>query len=126
MTAKALLDYNSAGTYTPTNTSITNLDATPTAYLTNYMRVGDMVTVSGKFTVDPTGGGDIVWEMTLPVASTFTAEEDLCGTFQLVTSSSNVSEGIKANTSNNKARFLNNAGFTSSVDGFFILMYRVK
>lgn len=126
MTAKALLDYNSAGTYTPTNTSISNLDSAPTAFTTNYMRVGNMVTVSGKVTIDPSGGGDSIWEMTLPVSSTFTAEEDLAGTFQLDTSSGSRENGIKAQTSNGKARFKGNMGFTTAVSGFFIFMYQVK
>lgn len=69
------------GTYTPTFSNPTNTDSTPVASGTaQFLRVGNTVTVSGAVTVDPTGAGSVTVEITLPVASTFTANTDCVGT----------------------------------------------
>jgi len=70
---------NATQTYTPTLTSITNLDAT-TAYTTQYMRVGNVVTVSGRFDADPTAIGDTNFHMSLPIASAIASPEQAGGT----------------------------------------------
>lgn len=66
-------------TYTPTASTTTNLDATPTMQQAQYMRVGATVTVSGTFTADPTAAGAASFEFTLPVASNIGATEDVAG-----------------------------------------------
>jgi hypothetical protein len=59
------------GNYTPSTTLTTNL-AAATAYVTNYYRVGDMVTVFGKMSVDPTSVGACVLTIDVPVSSGMT------------------------------------------------------
>lgn len=68
-----------SGTYTPTLTNVTNLDSS-TAYDAQYLRMGTVVTVSGKADVDPTtaGGTSTQLGISLPIASNFSANEQ-CG-----------------------------------------------
>jgi hypothetical protein len=70
-----------AGTYTPTRSAETNLDANVTPTEAQWMRVGNTVTVSGRVTgVDPTTiVTETSFEMSLPVASNFGAVEDSAG-----------------------------------------------
>jgi hypothetical protein len=67
-----------SGTYTPTLTNITNLD-TSTAYQCQYMKVGTVVTVSGKVDVNPTAGASTQLGLSIPIASNFAASEDCAG-----------------------------------------------
>lgn len=59
-----------SGTYTPTLSAITNVTSTVTRQC-QWMRVGNVVTVSGQFDVTPTGNGLTVVRISLPVASDF-------------------------------------------------------
>ena len=69
-----------SGTYTPTRSAETNLDANVTMTEAQYMRVGNTVTVSGRFTADPTLTATTTdFEITLPVASNIGATEDAGG-----------------------------------------------
>ena len=69
-----------AGVYTPTRSSETNLDANVTMTEAQYLRVGNTVTVSGRFTADPTLTATVTnFEIDLPVASNIGAAEDLAG-----------------------------------------------
>jgi len=63
-----LLDW---GTYTPTLTNGANVDAS-TAYLCQYFRVGNMVTVSGQMDINTNSTGASAISMTPPIASAFT------------------------------------------------------
>ena len=70
-----------AGTYTPTRSAEANLDANVTMTQAQYMRVGNTVTVSGRFTADPTLTATATsFEITLPVSSNLGAAEDAAGT----------------------------------------------
>lgn len=69
-----------SGTYTPTLTNTANISAS-TAYKSQWMRVGNVVTVSGK--VDITGTITLTSTtlgISLPVASNLANEQDLAGT----------------------------------------------
>ena len=67
------------GTYTPTLTNVTNIDAsTPLSCL--YWRAGNTVHVSAAFNVDPTAAGTIVLGVSLPIASNITDAADISGT----------------------------------------------
>lgn len=68
-----------SGVYSPTASSATNLDSTPTMSEAQYLRVGNTVTVSGRFTADPTAGAATNFEIDLPVASNIGAVEDVAG-----------------------------------------------
>lgn len=70
-----------SGTYTPTRSAEANLDANVTMTEAQYMRVGGTVTVSGRFTADPTlTATPTSFEISLPVVSNLGAVEDLAGT----------------------------------------------
>jgi len=69
-----------SGTYTPTRSAEANMDANVTMTEAQYMRVGNTVTVSGRFTADPTLTATTTsFEITLPVASNIGAVEDVAG-----------------------------------------------
>lgn len=69
-----------AGVYSPTRSAESNLDANVTPSEAQYLRVGATVTVSGRFTADPTIPATVTsFELTLPVASNLGAVEDLAG-----------------------------------------------
>ena len=69
-----------SGVYTPTRSAEANLDANVTMTEAQYMRVGNTVTVSGRFTADPTlTASTTSFEITLPIASNIGAAEDVAG-----------------------------------------------
>lgn len=71
---------NSTQTYTPAITNAVNIDAT-TAYVCQYSRVGNVVTVSGEVDIDPTAAGVATKIlMTLPIASAFASLTQCAGT----------------------------------------------
>jgi len=71
---------SSSGTYTPTLTNVANVAAS-TAYACQWMRVGAVVTVSGRVDVDPTAAAvATTLALSLPVASNFSAAEQCGGT----------------------------------------------
>lgn len=69
------------GTYSPTRSAETNLDSNVTFASCKYIRIGNMVVVSGRFTADPTAGAPTAtsFEMTLPIASNLGAAGDVSG-----------------------------------------------
>lgn len=67
-----------SGVYNPTLTNQTNVVGS-TAFSGQWLRVGDVVTVSGKFNCDPTSANILTQlGISIPVASNFTAEQH-CG-----------------------------------------------
>ncbi len=69
-----------AGVYSPTVTAAANLDATTTATQAQYTHVSSGVTVSGRFTANPTLAATATsFEIDLPVASNIGAVEDCAG-----------------------------------------------
>lgn len=72
--------YIASGTYTPTFSSFTNLVSVSTSGKTwQWIRVGNVVTVSGFIAINATAAGGIVFQATLPISS---ATGNLAGTFQ--------------------------------------------
>jgi hypothetical protein len=69
----------SAGTWTPTLTGVANVAAS-TAYVCNYMKLGDIVTASGRVDVDPTAAVSTQLGISLPIASNFAADTNCAGT----------------------------------------------
>lgn len=105
VTAPAAADGNVfSGTYTPTLTNTTNI-ASSTAAVCQYMRVGNVVTVSGSVTIDPTSTGRITLGMTIPVASNFSSSIQAGGTFS-ATGVTNVNVGaVSADATNDRFTF---------------------
>ncbi len=99
-----------ASTYTPTLTGVANVAAS-TAFACQYLRVGSVVTVSGKLDVDPTAGAtQTQLGISLPVASNFGAAEQCGGTAFAPTPT--YSGGIYADAANDRAQL----DFTTVVD----------
>lgn len=62
-----------SGTYTPTLANVTNVSATGEAF-GRWLRVGNVVTVSGAVQITPTGTGSTVFGISLPIDSDLTAD----------------------------------------------------
>lgn len=112
-----------SGTWTPTLTNTTNITAS-TARTCMYIRVGNVVQVSGNIDVDATAVGDIVLGISLPIASNFTAAADAAGTTGVNNSST---DGfIQADTTNDRLIAYTSMGTASNSTFCFTGMYLVK
>jgi len=93
------------GTYTPSATNISNTSAI-TTYASQYLRVGNTVTVSGFIEGTSTASANNEFEITLPVASALTAAYQLAGTAVTTQSGApSFSSPIRAGVANDKASF---------------------
>jgi len=71
--------YIASGTYTPTITNGANVESS-IAYVCQWMRVGNVVTVGGRFLINTaTALAPTVISLSLPIASDFTIQEQLGG-----------------------------------------------
>jgi len=111
-----------SGTYTPTLTNLTNIDAS-TAFKLQYMRVGKVVTVSGIVNIDPSASGDIDLRMSLPSGLDMSTEATVpAGGAASGEGADNL--GIdKASTT--AVRFLGNPVTRTNRTYRFIFMYRM-
>jgi hypothetical protein len=121
--------YNSAslvhsGTYTPTLTNITNVDAS-TAFQLQYMRVGASVTVSGLVNIDPSASGAIDLRMSLPPGLDMSADATTPagGTAVLGAAAGDVLAIDKASTTT--VRFTGTPTTRTNSTVRFIFMYRM-
>jgi hypothetical protein len=114
-----------ANTYTPSLTNVTNVTAS-TAFISQYTRIGNVVTVSGKVDIDPTAAGATPAElgMSLPIASNFTTEEQ-CGGTAVSEIASTYPVRILADAVNNRASFKFLAGTTSNDSYSFTFTYQI-
>lgn len=69
---------SSSGTWLPSVTSTTNLSAA-SAYVGQWIRIGNVVTASGRIDVDPTAADVTVLSLTLPVNTAFSSVADAAG-----------------------------------------------
>lgn len=113
------------GTYTPTLTNLANIDAT-TSYVCQYMRVGDMVNVSGKLDIDPTTSGVLTRvRISLPIASNFTVANDLGGTASSISVAMSAA-GIFADTASDAAQLNYICPTNANSSFYFVFQYRIK
>lgn len=96
----------SSGTYTPTLTNTANI-AISVPRQCQWMRVGNVVTVSGNCDIDPTLAGSTLTTMgiSLPIASTFTQNYNGSGSARDVAFSANTSAAIYADVANARMFF---------------------
>jgi hypothetical protein len=115
-----------SGVYTPTLTNVTNIAAS-TAYTSHYMRVGNVVTVSGRLNIDPTAATTASeLGISLPIASAFTTLTECGGTGAIYSTSTEVSSGgILADAANDRAAFRFVSGGTAARDYAFTFTYKV-
>lgn len=113
-----------SGTYTPTITGVTNVDST-TAYECQYIRVGNVVHVTGKAGINTTAGGGTAttWTISLPVSSNFTAVTQCSGIANENTG--NRSATISGNTTSDVAQVDHLSGHTNERDYYFNFTYQV-
>lgn len=112
------------GTYNPTVAPVSNID-TVSAGTAMYIKLGNIVVVSGLLTLDQTAGApsNSIFRMSLPIPSTFTQSQQLAGTM----GSSGVTQvgAITADTVANAARFENISQSTTATQNSFTFMYRI-
>jgi fibronectin-binding autotransporter adhesin len=112
-----------SGTYTPTLTGVANI-ASSTALECQYIRVGNVVTVSGGALIDPTAAVATSFRITLPVASNLGTAQDLGGGGVFSGATIDPLE-ILADTTNDAASIAFIAGGTSSGYATFTFTYQV-
>ena len=105
-----------SGTYTPTLTNTSGITSSA-ASACQYMRVGNVVTVSGQVQIFP-NGSDFNMKMTLPIASAFTASRQASGHFSANGSYLLSGGTIAADVAGDRFLFLGND--TTSANLFFI------
>lgn len=114
----------SSGTYTPTLTNVTNVSDSA-ALQCQYLRVGDVVTVSGGFNIDPTLAATVTrLGISLPVASNLGAITDCGGTAAGGTAVGD-GGGIYADTTNDRAQLEYVSVDTSNHTFLFSFTYSV-
>ena len=129
VTAPASTDGNVfSGVYTPTLTGVTNVTSA-SASPCQYMRVGNVVTVSGRFAVSPTAAGATSLRSSLPIASNLGLASECSGSgafIDMVTPARNAFANVIGDSTNDEALFQFNANTTLSNTFHFTFTYRVK
>lgn len=113
-----------SGTYTPTATSISNVDAiTITDFY--FIRVGNEVHVSGWMQIDATlaAGTSTTVNLTVPIASNFTTAYQASGNG--VTGASDVNLTIISDPTADKVTIIYGADVTNNQDVQITFMYRI-
>jgi hypothetical protein len=94
-----------SGTYTPTVTNVTNVAAS-TPRLTQWIRVGSVVMVSGVMDIDPTATAITTWGVSLPIASNFANSWECGGAgAQVYGGIETKCVSIQGDATNNRAQF---------------------
>jgi hypothetical protein len=116
-----------SGTYTPALTNVANAGSL-TSDGAQYMRVGNTVTVSGRFQLLPTAGATLTRiRLTIPVASDFTDSNNVecMGSANTSSASGHTPGIIQSNNANNEAEVLFYSNTTGSTVVIFHFTYRV-
>lgn len=116
-----------SGTYTPTLFDGTNVDAS-TAYSCQYMRVGSVVTVSGRLDVDPNTISTLTEiGISLPIASAFSiaSGNELGGTASAADTVYGATALIRADQTNDRAHMQFIIPDTDNRAWFFSFTYRI-
>lgn len=113
-----------SGTYTPTLTNVANLAAS-TAYQCQWLRVDNIVSVSGKVDVDPTLAATATQlGISLPVTSNLGAQEDCAGT-AFASGIAGQGAAILGDAANNRAEMNWISGDITNQPMYFIFQYEV-
>ena len=113
-----------SSTYTPTITNGVNVDGS-TAFACRYVRIGDVVTVSGQVNVDPTAASTYTRiEMSLPIASNLSNSYELCGVASGATAAI-AHFGILASTADDRAIFDGQSSSTVNQAFYFTFSYLI-
>ena len=115
--------YIASGTYTPGLTNVTNVAAS-TAYLCQWIRVGNVVTVSGKVDIDATAAGATELGIALPIASALALEQHLGGAANS-SAAAGLSAAIRADATNDRAAVVFTATSVTNDSYFFTFTYTI-
>lgn len=114
-----------SGTYTPTLTNVSNVAAS-TAYQCQYMRVGNVVTVSGRVNIDATTTStNTTLGVSLPIASNFASAQNAGGSFAPSAAALSASGVVFADTTNDRASFRILIDSAAANDYYFMFTYLV-
>lgn len=113
-----------SGVYTPTLTNVTNISGN-VAYSCTYVRINNIVTVTGKVGITGTTTGLQELGISLPIVSDFTLDEDCCGVGADSTSNEDACT-IKADTTSNIALLSQTHANASSHAHYFTFTYKIK
>ena len=118
--------YIASGTYTPTLTNNANLSGFTTNQA-QWMRVGNVVTVSGFFTATETSVSTLCqMRVALPIASAFTVQQHCCGAAGLRSATVNIAAMISADFTNDEAQVSWYAsGSGTAVNGSYTFTYLI-
>jgi hypothetical protein len=116
---------NTTYTYTPTLSGGSNLDSS-TTYAAQYIRVGNVITVSGKVDLDPTLTATSTYiGISLPVASAFTLPQD-CGGVAFCPTVAGMGGAIYANAAGGNARLQFVSSEVTNQSWYYTFTYQVK
>lgn len=110
------------GTYLPTLTSVTNI-ASSTPATSQFVKIGQMVLVSGRVSVDPTATGTTQLGISLPFPRTFVATNDCAGT-AVTPDIVSESAAIMGDIANGRAEMTWKASSLASRDMYYIFLYK--
>lgn len=114
-----------SGTYTPTITLVTNVTSTGAAEVCQWMRVGNVVTVSGRVSaIQPTATGFVTIAISLPIASNLSSAQQAAGVAAPDTSSASAAT-LRGDTANDRISWTYNATATSTGNFTFTFTYLV-
>jgi len=119
----AVNQYIASGTYTPTITNITNVSSS-TPLACQWIRVGNVVTVSGGYTITPSSTAIYQIELSLPIASTLSGVYQ-CGGTCSAAGGGNDKVCFSANTSTNRAIGDGSNNMVGSHNAFFSFTYLI-
>lgn len=114
-----------SGQYTPTLTNVVNVSAS-TAYLCQWSRTGDMVTVSGRVDIQPTAAVLTITTLgiSLPIASNFTTALECGGT--AASYEAILAGPVLGDSASDRAVIAFRASDTNNAIWGFIFMYKVQ
>lgn len=114
----------SSGTYTPTLTNVANVAAS-SSYQCQYMRIGNTVSVSGRFDIDPTLTVTATQlGISIPVSSNFGSTSD-CGGTAFASAIASQGAAILADTTNDRAEVNYVTSDVTNQPMYFSFMYEV-
>lgn len=117
--------YVASGTYTPTLFNTTNLDAS-TAYVCQWIRVGNVVTVSGRVDIDPTVIASTLLGISLPIASNLASANGVdCAGTACASGSLSESGAITGDSTNDRASLSLVSVTTGNHSVFFTFTYLI-
>lgn len=116
--------YMASGTYTPTLSNTTNVAAS-TARKCQWIRVGNVVSVSGSADIDPTAAAATLMGISLPIASNLALATDCGGTAAGDQAAAIEAAAVRGDATNDRCEFSYTAVNIANHTIFFHFQYEV-